>query len=635
MSSLLSINKELWPGIADYLQAEDVFRLFQCGNRLLTARLGYNLRIKQKLNNFDLLPLSIFELPGIESINISVVSGSILRMCRIAKYDALVRIGSNSLKHLKLSFCQSSRIVSDSGPPLSTRFPSLHTLELTHAICPLSESILYDLPPNLETFVFSLSNYFRSSTFSHSLQFLSKLPRTLTKISMTMHMGQDADENPIQFPPNLRSLSLNRINAGFHLLDQLPEGMEYVDIHYATFVKKTGFSLSLLPQSLQSISVRTSGRTTLNVIRDAPFPPNLKFWNVPGTLEWKVTEFPPSLTKMPNESARNVASFEEIAYLPNLCNLSLLHRLEGQSQENTLSKFEPNSSHTSASTRVSPLPSTLQGLSIRYSVRDQVSPLPKGLKALSINSPTDGTPSFSFGPLLPLPSSLTSLIFYSVQINSVDTLFELKRLANLKILSIGCFVPEAFKLPDAEQFIYSCDWIPLSTTNLTIEADPEHDMTFDPVWLYNVGKRLIKLVHLSFSCNWKKGEGIGSALEALPQNLKDLSLTNFYSGVEPGDFAKLPKRLKSLLIVTTTLRAPPQGLLTNDFFKNLPEGLDSLYVSSHSLNLTPDCIDLLPRRISSLTMHVMPESKAFAEKTNAYLNRLDLPSPSSLLYDIR
>jgi hypothetical protein len=614
---------------AQYDGGAVLFKLLQCGNMLLSARIRQisaevTIEFQSPICSF---PFSVFTLPLLKSL---CVSQPLSVPFKLGDTLILPAAPLLSLTSLTFEFPQSFSILrfENGTSVIETLLPHLTSLRLRGSTKFLTYEQFRAVPKRyLVELELSCQPLFDDDVAgnSHSYKHLIGISPTLEKLKLPSiiwapdPVTQNYQE--LTWPAGLRSLEICVSSAS--IFDNLPKVLQKMKLD--TFIPEgvEVVPIRSLPRSLEALTIRdlSSGGVVFDPDHDlSSYPPNLKYLDV-HLKHSKVDDLaglPTSLTSFPTKFLSSLS--EEVIYrdwLPQLTEATvnnqatvafLSPRLETLHLTSPLSESTP------------PLPEPLKRLHCAISESRFLSQLSslKNLTCLQFMTLTRWSPSFQWSSddAARLPQSLRKLSTNAALFKTIDSLRCLPTSLESLELEFTTHSPlnQDLDLPHA---------LPSRITSLGIFSQGE--TIFWREWLSNLGhlKYLKNLKCVSDSESEYEHSGRLDFFKSLPKSLKALSVLIGTDLDEDETYLhSLPPTLTSISIHLyngTEIR----GRITNKCLEHLPHTLTALRVGDFD-GLTPAVLPLLPPFISTLELS-LPEDASYQDDRHPIGEYWNLP----------
>jgi hypothetical protein len=648
--SLIGLSSDALQLIVVYIDAIEIFRLFQCGSALLSSKLKQvDLNLVVPTRPFMQFPFSLFSLPHLVSLSLkSYLSVSSYPL----RFDRAVPLPStpvNSLRKLALACHQSfSILVQENGLPLLEKvLPNLKILRLTESTVPLNVMHMRALPWSLEK-VKLQSNLTTQKYPNAPFTLLHDLPPELRKLEVislpiALH-PEHQDYSGIVWPVELRCLRLGPMSPC--ILDHLPPYLEELSFHVwempgIRLGTQGGFPnrypTDRLPVTMKYLSVSDSSGPSYFKFVPTTWPPALKRFLVPMDFGRTTKEAwacaPKSLTSI-NLEPEILYTIKLSQSLPNLraftpaWGFQAFPDLVLSNLPPFLTEFENEANFIE---QIANIPETLRKMKIKirpsslslqpsYLNPDAVSitplicdmaRLPRGLEDLSFLSAHDNA-KFYRSDFENLPGSLKTLKFNLFEISNLEVLSALPNSLKTIIIDIrsrGRLLLDSLM----DNHVDALEQLPSSLTDLTIIAD-EPCTSWDQ-WMCSTS-RFTSLRMLAMLANLNRPMKEIPPLDSvslLPRMLTSLDLTLFGVTICPKHIRALPKSLTKLRF----FGQPSIGnTASDDCFLHLPPPLVELRLPGALQGLTIDVFHILPISIVSLQVpdNIRANIKIFHER---------------------
>ena len=270
----------------------DIGSLLCSGNPVLSAKLrSAAQKVRCERPGCSLFPLSLFELPCLRELDISIVKRHqdfhIDFPLRLKGGLPLPASPKPDLKVLRLSFAQSFLVFDACAPSLCDLLPNLTELHLVNSKQAWQASWLSKLPPKLVKLSLSPLTS-RTSPFMAIVDVacLSRLPSTLEElvlsdVTFVSSIDGASSWQSVIWPHALRKLHLFGLYASEVFFEHIPSTLEDLGVEYMSMRDGFEVPLSKLPRTLRRLKVwEASDDFVVRVTLDgSPLPPNIEYWD--------------------------------------------------------------------------------------------------------------------------------------------------------------------------------------------------------------------------------------------------------------------------------------------------------------------------------------------------------------------
>lgn len=614
---------DVWVLILEHLTTLEAGNLIRIGNPALSSIVVQNWR--KFVWGFECgskFPFAALHLPQLRSFVIDCATFETRYIYVGPDGLSSPTVRHNCLRTIKFDFRQSGTLLHGctAALPLSSRFPSLTTLKLRGLRADASLiARLAHLGETLQTLVFDVP---RSGTIVPDLELvevMSRLPRSLTKLTLMWPRMRISSTLLACWPPLLRTLNLQKVSQ--EVIFQLPTTLKSATLSIFGDEELAKWPLSTFPPALTHLSLVHEFSPHIQFEYDAAWPPHLTTLDVSIPADTPLKQLPTTLKSLSHQFRPTHLGSELFAQFPSLTTCTLTTDVRVEAIPATLTDLRLQRTVTFQS----PLPSHIRRFSTLAFREDMKQLLPAQLEALSVRGwdsphlpPTDLIRTLRF------PAALKKL---EIALNRTHYagLTHLAELKSLDTLECRGAAPSHCRNPSAP-FLIGC--LPPSLTSMFIAFDAVPGDSVDPVWLQrlDLASAVPQLRALGLTGGFSNSSPLGPALATLPARLQSLWLLRCRSIPEASACAHLPPALLGLEIsFELAEESSEDGELTNEHFSGLPPLLVHLVARIPiKSRITRDIVTFLPRHLNityfyRADYHAHPEIN---EALNAHFNSL-------------